>query len=54
MHLFKIIFRIPNVFAKTPCDTWGYSDEILSTTWFVVPKGRGVTVYIRGGYVTLY
>lgn len=59
--------------AKTLCDTWGYSDEILSTKWFVVPKGRvvtvlsnnlsngvveveyaGVTVYIRGSYVTLY
>lgn len=38
---------IPNircVSAKTMCDTWGYGDEGLSTNWFVIPKGRVVTV----------
>lgn len=30
--------------AKTICDTWGYINEGLSVKWFVVPKGRIVTV----------
>lgn len=30
--------------AKTICDTWGYKDNGLSTEWFVIPKGKVISV----------